>query len=60
MTESTVVSRHARHLRRGESQGVTQDQDGHLARRQQLQGRHERQRNGLGLLETAFRAQRLS
>ena len=40
----------AGHLAGAESEDVAQDQDGDLARRQQLQGGHEGQRDGFALL----------
>src|SRR5881394_3840410 len=46
---------HAGYLAGVESKDVAQDEDGHLARRQQLQGGHERQRDGFGLLVAGLR-----
>ena len=41
-----------------ESEDVAQDQDGELAGRQDLEGRHEGQRDGFGLLVAGLRAGR--
>ncbi len=49
---------HAGHLAGVESQGVAQDEHGNLARRQHLQGGHEGQRDGFGLLIAGLRAGR--
>ena len=58
MTDSTVESEHARHLAGVESEHVAQDEHRELARRQDLQGGHERQRDGFGLLVAGLRAGR--
>ena len=42
---------HPRDLSGPEAEHVAQDQDGPLTRRQQLQGSHERQRDGLARLD---------
>src|SRR5258705_11053190 len=47
---------HVRDLVRVESEDVAQDEDGELARRQQLKGGHEGQRDGFGLLVAGLRA----
>ena len=49
---------HPGHLARAEPEDVAQDEDGDLARRQDLQGRHERQGDGLGLLVAGLRPER--
>jgi hypothetical protein len=41
-----------------ESEDVAQDEDGELARRQDLKGGHEGQRDGFGLLVAGLRAER--
>ena len=41
-----------------ESEDVAQDEDGELARRQELKGGHEGQGDGLGLLVAGLRAER--
>jgi hypothetical protein len=46
---------HAGHLVRVESEDVAQDEDGELARRQDLKGGHEGQGDGLGLLVAGLR-----
>jgi hypothetical protein len=49
VTDSTVESQYVGHLVRVESEDVAQEEDGDLARRQDLQGGHESQGDGLGL-----------
>jgi len=49
---------HAGHLAGVESEDVAQDEHGELARRQQLQGGHEGQRDGFGLLVAGLRPER--
>jgi hypothetical protein len=49
---------HVGHLVRVESEDVAQDEDSELARRQDLQGGHEGQRDGFGLLVAGLRAER--
>ena len=55
MTDSSGHLQHAGHLAGVESEDVAQDEDGDLARRQQLQGGHEGQRDGFGLLVAGLR-----
>src|SRR5207344_2854362 len=50
---------HAGYLAGVESEDVAQDEDGHLARRQHLQGGHEGQRDGFGLLVAGLWPERL-
>ena len=47
---------HVGHLVRAEPEDVAQDEHGDLARRQNLQCRHERQGDGFGLLVAGLRA----
>ena len=49
---------HVRHLARVEPEDVAEDEDGELARRQELEGGHEGQGDGLGLLVAGLRAER--
>jgi hypothetical protein len=49
---------HAGHLAGAEPEDVAQNEDGELARRQDLQGGHERQGDGFGLLVARFGAGR--
>ena len=55
MTDSSGHLQHAGHLAGVESEDVAQDEDGELARRQQLQGGYEGQRDGFGLLVAGLR-----
>jgi hypothetical protein len=61
--ESAVDGIHSRvqhvgDLARAESENVAQDEDGQLARRQNLKGFHKRQRDGFGLLVASVRSER--
>ena len=58
LTDSTVDAEHVGHLARVEAEDVAQDEDGELAGRQDLEGGHEGQRDGLGLLVAGLRAER--
>src|SRR6266516_659946 len=49
---------HVGHLVRVESEDVAQGEDGELARRQDLEGGHEGQGDGFGLLVAGLRAER--
>jgi len=58
LADSRGHLQHAGYLAGVESQDVAQDEDGDLARWQQLQGGHEGQRDGFGLLVAGLRPAR--